>query len=190
MLTQEGATVQVAVPSPSSLFTAHGGHQLKKTWQMVPSKYCLPGVSTFPDFSVLAALGWCLALGQSLFAPRTSHQEGLALVLVFFDRFLLPWIVFSLAALSNLTWSQIYTLGLKPTMADEETSLPLHLLCFLLEWENRTLSRDNYCIQKPEALTDFSRSYHFSALIPKGAKMGLYQSTARINLCLWNAFNT
>lgn len=128
MLNQEAATVQVAVPSPSCLFTPRGGHQLKKTQQMVPTKYCLLGVSTFPDFSVLATLGCCLLLRHSLFAPHPTHQAGLALVPIFFDRFLLPWFFFLVWLLCPfclgvklIPWSQ------NPPWLIQKLHHPIHL---------------------------------------------------------------
>lgn len=142
----EVATVQVAVPSPSSLFTLHGGHQLKKTQQVVPTKYCLLCVTTPPDFPILATLGCCLVLGQSLLAPHSTHQARLALVPVFFDGFLLPWF-FSVWLLCPVCLGvKLILWGQNPPWLIQKLHHPYTFLCLLLEWENRVLSRHNYCI--------------------------------------------
>lgn len=96
---------------------------LKKTWQAVPTKYCLLGVSTFSGFSVLPVIGCCLVLGQSLFTPHSAHQTWLALVpciLCFVSSpfFFLVWPLHTICLVST------YTLKSKPTVAATEVSLP------------------------------------------------------------------
>lgn len=164
---------------------------------MVPTKYCLLGVSTFPDVSVLPILGCCLLLGESLFVPHSTDQAGLALVPVFFDRFLLPWFFgffffFSVWLLCPLClgvklipWSQ------NPPWLIQKLHHPLHLPVPSFVMGKQGSLKEQ--LLHPEARNSYRFQHILLPFCPDspGCKNGTlpYSSTARINSCLWNAFN-
>lgn len=94
-------------------------------------------------------------------------------LLPWFIGFFLVWLLCPIClGVKLIPWGQ------NPPWLIQKLHHPYTFLCLRLEWENRVLSSNNSCIQKPETLTDFIRSYSLPALIPQGAKMGLYLTRA------------